>query len=47
MTEEPSFTDQESEIAEDARREKLLIPKALVAIVVINLVVGARELFLR
>ncbi|MFJ2543139.1 hypothetical protein [Microbacterium sp. NPDC087589] len=47
MTEAPSRAAEEEEITADARREKLLIPQALLALGIVVVVVIVRELFLR
>lgn len=47
MTEAPSRGVEELELAADARREKLLIPQALLALGVVVVIVIVRELFLR
>lgn len=47
MTEAPSPDAEAEEIAGDARRERRLIPQALLALVVVVAVVIVRELFLR
>lgn len=47
MTESPSRSTEEEEIATDARREKRLIPQALLAFGVVVVIVIVRELLLR
>lgn len=47
MTAAPSYEAEVEEIAEDARKERRLIPQAVIAFVVVVLVVVVRELFLR
>lgn len=47
MTEAPSRSAEEEEIATDARREKRLIPQALLALGIVIVIVIVRELFLR
>ena len=47
MTEAPSQAEEQAEIAADARREKRLVPQALLALAVVVVVVVVRELFLR
>jgi hypothetical protein len=47
MTEAPSQAPEAEEIAADARRERRLIPQALLALAVVVVVVVVRELFLR
>jgi len=47
MTETPSHDAEVEEIAADARRERRLIPQALLALVVVVIIVVVRELFLR
>ncbi|WP_197055675.1 hypothetical protein [Microbacterium sp. ZOR0019] len=47
MTAAPSHDTEAEEIAEDARRERRLIPQAIIALVVVAAVVIVRELFLR
>lgn len=46
MTDAPSYAAEEEEIAVDARREKLLIPQALLALGVVVVIVIVRELLL-
>lgn len=47
MTEAPSQDAEVQEIAADARRERQLIPQALLALAVVVVIVVVRELFLR
>lgn len=47
MTEAPSQDAEVQEIVVDARRERRLIPQALLAIAVVVVIVVVRELFLR
>ena len=47
MTAAPSHETEVEEIAADARRERRLIPQALLALAVVVIVVVLRELFLR
>lgn len=47
MTAAPSHDTEVEEIAADARRERRLIPQALLALAVVVIVVIVRELFLR
>lgn len=47
MTDAPSRSAEEEEIAADARREKLLIPQGLLALGIVVVIVIVRELFLR
>ena len=47
MTESPAPHVEQDEIAEDARREKRLIPQALLALGVVIVIVVVRELLLR
>lgn len=47
MTEAPSKAAEVEEIATDARREKRLIPQALLALAIVVVIVIVRELFLR
>lgn len=47
MTETLSREAEGKEIAADARRERRLIPQALLALAVVIVVVVVRELFLR
>ncbi|MFJ4224319.1 hypothetical protein [Microbacterium sp. NPDC089695] len=47
MTDAPRQSAEEQEIAQDARREKRLIPQALLSIAVVVVVVVVRELLLR
>ena len=47
MTEAPSQDVEAEEIAADARRERRLIPQALLAIAVVVVIVVVRELLLR
>ncbi|CAN7240989.1 hypothetical protein ACIPJ1_16970 [Microbacterium maritypicum] len=47
MTATPSHDAEVEEIAADARRERRLIPQALLALVVVVIIVVVRELFLR
>lgn len=47
MTEAPSQDAEVQEIEADARREKLLIPQALLALAVVAVIVVVRELLLR
>ncbi|MFJ4173527.1 hypothetical protein [Microbacterium sp. NPDC089696] len=47
MTEAPSRSEEEAEIAADARREKRLIPQALLSLAVVVVIVVVRELLLR
>ena len=47
MTAAPSHETEVEEVAADARRERRLIPQALLALAVVVIVVVLRELFLR
>lgn len=47
MTAAPSHESEVEEIATDARRERRLIPQALLALAVVVIVVVLREMFLR
>lgn len=47
MTAAPSHETEVEEIAADARRERRLIPQALLALAAVVVVVVLRELFLR
>ncbi|MFJ6430031.1 hypothetical protein [Microbacterium maritypicum] len=47
MTATPSHDAEVEEIAADARRERRLIPQALLALAVVVIIVVVRELFLR
>lgn len=47
MTESPSHKAEEEEIAADARRERFLIPQALIALGIVVVIVVVRELLLR
>lgn len=47
MTEPLSRSEEEAEIAADARREKRLIPQALISLGVVVVIVVVRELLLR
>lgn len=47
MTDAPQHDPEQEEIAADARREKRLIPQALLALGVVVVVVIVRELLLR
>ena len=47
MTEAPSQYVEVQEIAADARRERRLIPQALLALAVVVVIVVVRELLLR
>jgi hypothetical protein len=47
MTAAPSHDAEVEEIAADGRRERRLIPQALIALAVVVIVVVVRELFLR
>lgn len=47
MTAAPSPDTEREEIAADARRERRLIPQALLALAVVVIVVIVRELLLR
>lgn len=47
MTAAPSPEAEREEIVADARRERRLIPQALLALAVVVVVVVLRELFLR
>ncbi len=47
MTDAPPPLDEEQEIAADARREKRLIPQALISIGIVVVIVVVRELLLR
>ncbi|MGH3688717.1 MAG: hypothetical protein ACRDT7_01060 [Microbacterium sp.] len=47
MTAAPSHDAEVEEIAADSRRERRLIPQALLALAVVVIVVIVRELFLR
>lgn len=47
MTAAPSHEAEGEEITADARRERRLIPQALLALAVVVVVVIVRELFLR
>ncbi|WP_312170701.1 hypothetical protein [Microbacterium sp.] len=47
MTDAPSPQTEQDEIAADARREKRLIPQALLALGIVVVVVIVRELLLR
>lgn len=47
MTEAPSRNEEEAEITADARREKRLIPQALLSLAVVVAIVIVRELLLR
>ena len=47
MTATPSHDAEVEEIAADARRERRLVPQALLALGVVVIVVVVRELFLR
>ena len=47
MTATPSHDAEVEEIAADARRERRLVPQALLALAVVVIVVVVRELFLR
>ncbi|WP_197491765.1 hypothetical protein [Microbacterium sp. H83] len=47
MTEPLSRSAEEQEIAADARREKRLIPQALISLGVVVVIVVVRELLLR
>lgn len=46
MTEAPSRSVEEQEIEADARREKFLIPQALLALGIVVVIVVVRELLL-
>lgn len=47
MTATPSHEGEVEEITADARRERRLIPQALLALAVVVVIVVVRELFLR
>lgn len=47
MTQVPSDRAEVDEIASDARRERRLVPQALLALAVVVVVVVVRELLLR
>ncbi|KJQ55034.1 hypothetical protein [Microbacterium sp. SA39] len=47
MTEAPSQSAEAEEINADARRERRLIPQALLALAVVVVIVVVRELLLR
>lgn len=47
MTDAPSHDDEVEEIAADLRRERRLVPQALIALVIVAAVVVVRELLLR
>ncbi|MGW9269966.1 MULTISPECIES: hypothetical protein [Microbacterium] len=47
MTDAPSHDAEVEEIAEDARREKRLIPQALISLGIVIVIVVVRELLLR
>ena len=47
MTATPSHDAEVEEIAADARRERRLVPQALLALAIVVIVVVVRELFLR
>lgn len=47
MTETPSQQSEVEEIAADLRRERRLIPEALIALAVVVVIVIVREMFLR
>ncbi|WP_168441079.1 MULTISPECIES: hypothetical protein [unclassified Microbacterium] len=47
MTATPSHDAEVEEIAADARRERRLVPQALLALAVVVIIVVVRELFLR
>ncbi len=47
MSAAPSHDAEVEEIAADARREKRLVPQALISLAIVVVVVIVRELFLR
>ncbi|WP_431806848.1 hypothetical protein [Microbacterium paraoxydans] len=47
MTDTPSHEAEVEEIAEDARREKRLVPQALISLGIVVVIVIVRELLLR
>lgn len=47
MTGMPNESDEREEIARDAKKERMLVPQALIALGIVVVVVIVRELFLR
>lgn len=47
MTDTPSYQSEQEEIAADARRERRLVPQALLSLAVVVGIVVVRELLLR
>lgn len=47
MTDAPSYDAEVEEIAADARKERRLIPQALISLAVVVVIVVVRELLLR
>jgi hypothetical protein len=47
MTEAPTQQDEVEEIVADARRERMLVPQALLALAVVVVIVVVREILFR